>query len=81
MFIVYFTDYKRTSLKESLTVFENFLKKLEETWKGKLIEQSGMYNMSDYKDMPAPWTRTEKNNRVSDFVAHCLHLCYAEDVF
>lgn len=34
-------DYKRTSLKESLAVFETFLKDLEEIWKGKLIEQSG----------------------------------------
>ncbi|XP_062619176.1 DNA primase small subunit-like [Saccostrea cucullata] len=37
-------DFNRTSLKECIQVFEKFVKKLEETWKGKgkLIEQSDM---------------------------------------
>ncbi|XP_041374260.1 DNA primase small subunit-like [Gigantopelta aegis] len=35
-------DYKRTSLGPTIDVFERFLKKLENTWKGKLIEQSDM---------------------------------------
>ncbi|KAL5005670.1 hypothetical protein ScPMuIL_016828 [Solemya velum] len=35
-------DYKRTSLNGSIQVFEKFLKKLENSWKGKLLEQSDM---------------------------------------
>ena len=38
----FIADYKKTSLKPTIEVFEMFLKKLENTWKGKLIEQSGM---------------------------------------
>ena len=37
----FIADYKKTSLKPTIEVFETFLKKLENTWKGKLIEQSG----------------------------------------
>jgi DNA primase small subunit len=33
-------DYKKTSLGEYMTVFEEFLKGLEKSWQGKLIEQS-----------------------------------------
>lgn len=35
-------DYKRTSLSSCVQVFENFLKKLENSWKGKLQEQSDL---------------------------------------
>ncbi|CAH1790561.1 unnamed protein product [Owenia fusiformis] len=35
-------DYKRTSLKGPVQIFEDFLTKLEKSWKGKLIEQSDM---------------------------------------
>lgn len=35
-------DYKRTSLKTSVQVFEKFLSGLEKTWKGKLLEQSDL---------------------------------------
>lgn len=33
-------DYKKTSLNKSVTVFLEFLRKLEDTWKGKLIKLS-----------------------------------------
>lgn len=33
-------DYKKTSLREPVKIFEEFLSKLAETWKGKLIESS-----------------------------------------
>merc|ERR1712179_438026 len=33
-------DYKKTSLREPMKIFDEFLSKLGETWKGKLIEQS-----------------------------------------
>ena len=33
-------DYKKTSLREPMKVFEQFLSGLAETWKGKLIEKS-----------------------------------------
>merc|ERR1712223_1235439 len=33
-------DYKKTSLREPVKIFEEFLSKLGETWKGKLIENS-----------------------------------------
>lgn len=33
-------DYKKTSLNTSVAVFEKFLKSLESTWKGKMIEES-----------------------------------------
>ena len=33
-------DYKKTSLREPMKIFEEFLSKLSETWKGKLIEAS-----------------------------------------
>ena len=33
-------DYKKTSLKEPMKIFDEFLSKLGETWKGKLIQQS-----------------------------------------
>ncbi|XP_050418949.1 DNA primase small subunit [Patella vulgata] len=33
-------DFKKTSLAASIEVFEKFLKNLEESWKGKLLEQS-----------------------------------------
>lgn len=33
-------DYRQTNLKQSLEVFDNFLQKLEKTWRGKLIEES-----------------------------------------
>ena len=33
-------DYKKTSLREPMKIFEEFLSKLSETWKGKLIEKS-----------------------------------------
>ena len=33
-------DYKKTSLREPVKIFEEFLSKLGETWKGKLIESS-----------------------------------------
>ncbi|KAL4217033.1 primase [Mactra antiquata] len=34
-------DYKRTSMKGYMEIFDKFLTNLEKTWKGKLIEQSG----------------------------------------
>ena len=34
-------DYNKTTLAGSMEVFEKFLKNMEATWKGKLIEQSG----------------------------------------
>ena len=36
-----FTEYRQTSLKKCIEVFDKFLARLEKTWKGKLIEQSG----------------------------------------
>lgn len=33
-------DYKKTSLREPVKIFEEFLSKLGETWRGKLIESS-----------------------------------------
>ncbi|PVD37733.1 hypothetical protein C0Q70_00334 [Pomacea canaliculata] len=33
-------DYKRTSMAASIEVFEQFVKKLEKSWRGKLIEES-----------------------------------------
>ncbi|XP_006816154.1 DNA primase small subunit-like [Saccoglossus kowalevskii] len=35
-------DYKKTSLHTSVKIFDNFLDKLEKSWKGKLIQQSDM---------------------------------------
>lgn len=35
-------DYKKTSLNQSIEDFKDFLKKLEATWSGKLIEKSDM---------------------------------------
>ncbi|XP_053385555.1 DNA primase small subunit-like isoform X1 [Mercenaria mercenaria] len=35
-------DYRQTSLKSCIEVFDKFLTHLEKTWKGKLIEQSDM---------------------------------------
>ena len=40
-FMKIFTDYKKTTLKNSVEIFENFVQKLEKSWKGKLLEQSG----------------------------------------
>jgi DNA primase small subunit len=34
-------DYKKTSMLKGIVVFEEFVCKLEETWKGKRIESSG----------------------------------------
>lgn len=34
-------DYKKTSMWKGIVVFEEFLHKLEETWKGKRLEASG----------------------------------------
>jgi len=34
-------DYKKTSMWKGIVVFEEFLHKLEETWKGKRLESSG----------------------------------------
>ena len=39
--LFYFPDYKKTSMKQSVDVFERFVTNLEKTWKGKLLEQSG----------------------------------------
>ena len=36
-------DYKKTSIWKGIVVFEEFLHKLEETWKGKRLEASGKY--------------------------------------
>ena len=48
IFCTYFIlnlDYKRTSLKGCIQVFEDFLHGLEKEWKGKQIEQSGGYTL------------------------------------
>lgn len=34
-------DYKKTSLLKSVNIFEEFLRSLENTWKGNRIKQSG----------------------------------------
>jgi DNA primase small subunit len=34
-------DYKKTSMLKGIVVFEEFLHKLEQTWKGKRLEASG----------------------------------------
>jgi DNA primase small subunit len=34
-------DYKKTSMLKGIVVFEEFLQKLEQTWKGKRLEASG----------------------------------------
>lgn len=34
-------DYKKTSLLKSVNVFEEFLRNLENSWKGSRIKQSG----------------------------------------
>lgn len=36
-------DYKKTSIWKGIVVFEEFLHKLEETWKGKRLEASGKF--------------------------------------
>jgi DNA primase small subunit len=36
-------DYKKTDLKESIEIFERFINKLEKTWKGKNLLQSGNF--------------------------------------
>lgn len=33
-------EYKKTSLREPMKVFEEFLSNLSETWKGKIMEKS-----------------------------------------
>ena len=33
-------DYKKTSLREPMKVFDEFLSKLSENWRGKLMEKS-----------------------------------------
>lgn len=35
-------DYKKTSMKESVEVFESFLRKLKKTWEGNMIKESDM---------------------------------------
>jgi hypothetical protein len=37
------SDYRRTSLKGPMQVFDKFLQKLESSWKGNLMEESGRY--------------------------------------
>ena len=34
-------DYKKTSMMKSVVIFEEFVRNLEQTWKGKRIETSG----------------------------------------
>jgi hypothetical protein len=41
-------DYKKLSMKEYIEVFERFLYKLEKTWKGKNIQQSGKIYCLNY---------------------------------
>ena len=41
MYLLTFSDSKNTSMREGLLVFEQFVRELETTWKGKLIEQTG----------------------------------------
>ena len=41
MCFLWFLDYKYTSMGPSVAVFEHFLKKLENTWHGKLQEENG----------------------------------------
>jgi len=38
-------DYKKTSLLKSVNIFEEFLRSLENTWKGSIIKQSGMLKL------------------------------------
>ena len=40
-------DYKKTSLNKGVVIFEEFVRKLEDTWKGKCIkiEASGMHHV------------------------------------
>ena len=35
-------DWKKTSLREPIKIFEEFLAKLSETWRGKRMEKSDM---------------------------------------
>ena len=35
-------DWKKTSLREPIKIFEEFLSKLSETWRGKRMEKSDM---------------------------------------
>ena len=41
IFFFLWPDYRQTSLKEYMHVFDDFLKKLENSWRGKLLEESG----------------------------------------
>lgn len=36
-------DYKKTSLLKSVNIFEEFLRNLENTWKGSKIKHSGKF--------------------------------------
>jgi hypothetical protein len=36
-------DYKKTSMLKGIVVFDEFLRKLEQTWKGKRLETSGKF--------------------------------------
>jgi len=38
-------DYKKTSLLKSVNIFEEFLRNLENSWKGSRIKQSGELHM------------------------------------
>lgn len=41
-------DYRKTSMNKGVVIFEEFVRKLEDTWKGKhvKIEASGRYKFS-----------------------------------
>lgn len=36
-------DYKKTNIRQAAFIFEQFIRKMENEWKGKLIEQSGKF--------------------------------------
>ncbi|PSN51875.1 DNA primase small subunit [Blattella germanica] len=43
-------DYKKTSMLKSIVVFEEFVRNLESTWKGKRLDASGMYTEVAYSE-------------------------------
>lgn len=41
-------DYKKTSLLKSVNIFEEFLRNLENSWKGNRIKHSGKFQIYEY---------------------------------
>ena len=68
--IAWFTiaDFKKTSIGHSIQVFEKFVKELEKSWSGKLIEESGQYRYSIHISL---CVYTLFNNKPGQYLAYC----------